>query len=84
MSAPRCQVLHLLPVCSFIVVGYEANNGCVIYEFHYSVGTVSGGAVAGEQGVEDWTEDTALRNANAEGNIGEGVMAQSHPEVYFL
>ena len=50
--APGGQCLDLLPVASFNAVGYESYYGCVIRKF--------------DEGVGDWTENTALGDTGAE------------------
>ena len=64
---PFCQMLNFLPAGWLDVVCYQSYDGHVISKFHDGVGEVDGGAVMGEVGVEEGTEDTPLCQCSGSG-----------------
>ena len=60
LRAPGCQVLHLLTVGCLVIFGDQAHHHCVISEFPNDGGRVCRYTVVGVEGVEQWTESTAL------------------------
>ncbi len=67
LLTPFSQGTHLLSVGRLIIVGYQVYHRCVIGKFDDDVGAVCSCTVMCEQGVQEWTEDAALRCTSVEG-----------------
>ncbi len=66
LLTPFSQGTHLFSVGCLIVVSDWAYDHCVISKFDDDFGAVCGCTVMCVQGVQEWAEDTALRNTSVE------------------
>ena len=76
--AQCCQVPDLLPVGGLIIVGDGTQYGGVIRKLKDGVGAMCGYTVIRVQGVQEWTEYTALEGSGAQGQYRGGETAHSH------
>jgi len=76
--APCCQVPDLLSVGGLIIVGDETQDGGVIRKLKDGIGAMCRYTVMRIQGVQEWTEYSALRGSGAQGQYRGGETAHSH------
>ena len=73
--APHCQFSDLFPIGCLIIVGDHAYHCCAISKLNDGVGVMLGHAVMGEQGVQEETKHTPLRDPRVEDQRGRCVVA---------
>ncbi len=75
LLTPFSQGTHLHSVGRRIAVSDQAYHRCVIRKFDDDVGAVCGCTVMCVQGVQEWSEDAALRSTSVEGQRRLSVVA---------
>jgi hypothetical protein len=73
--SPHCQVSDLLPIGCLIIVGNQSYHRRVICKLDDGVGVMRGYLVVGEQGVQERTKHTTLRDPRVDGQHGTCVVA---------